>query len=210
MKAELRVLYKMRRNVRIILIVFTVALLAGAWLWRYISFNQFYDDLDQKGKTTIYEIGSTVSFGDNWIQHNCHALGYYLRVDRFEIVDYEEFLSEHKGIESTNPYIPEKLAIAYVTLSKEKSEDLGVMLTELKLHGIDQVVGMDWELLLKLNPILEGNYGIALLDDSECKLILPFDLYQDYFSAYTWNNIEEYEMYLRMTIWPEEIKVKVQ
>lgn len=106
-------------------------------------------------------------------------------------------------------YKPEKLALCYITLSKETSEDLGVMLTELKLHGIDQVVGMDWDLLLKLNPILEGNYGIALLDYSECELILPFDLYQDFFSAHTWNNIDEYEMFLRMTIWPEEIKVKV-
>jgi len=200
----------MKRNVKIILIVFTITLLAGAWVWRYISFNNMYDELSRKGETKVYEIGSIVPFGDNWIQHNCHALGYSLRVDRFEVVDYEEFLSEHEGVESTNPYIPEKLAIAYVTLSKEKSEDLGVMLTELKLHGIDQVVGMDWDLLLKLNPILEGNYGIALLDDSECELILPFDLYRDFFSIYTWNNLEQYDMFLRMTIWPEEIKVKVQ
>lgn len=199
----------MKRNVRIILVVFVITLLAGAWLWRYISFNQFYDDLDQKGKTKIYEVGSTVPFGDNWIQHDCHALGYSLRVDRFEIVDYDTVLTKHGETESANYYKPEKLALCYITLSKETSEDLGVMLTELKLHGIDQVVGMDWDLLLKLNPILEGNYGIALLDYSECELILPFDLYQDFFSAHTWNNIDEYEMFLRMTIWPEEIKVKV-
>lgn len=210
MKAELKVLYKMKRNIKIILIVFAISLLAGAWLWRYISFNQFYDELSQKGETNIYEIGSVVPFGDNWIQHNCHALGYSLRVDRFEIVDFKSFLSEQEGIESTNPYVPDKLALAYITLSKEKSEDLGVMLTELKMHGIDQVVGMDWELLLALNPILEGNYGIALPDDSECALILPFDLYREYFSSHTWNNLEQYDMFLRMTIWPEEIKVKVQ
>ena len=200
----------MKRSVRIILFAIVIVLLAGAWLWRYISFNQFYDELDQKSKTIIYEIGTTVPFGDNWIQHDCHALGYSLRVDRFEIVDYDSILTEHGEDESFNSYKPEKIALVYITLSKEISEDLGVMLTELKLHGVDQVVGMDWDLLLKLNPILEGNYGIALLDYSECELILPYDLYQDFFSAFTWNNIDEYEMFLRMTIWPDEIRVKVQ
>lgn len=200
----------MKRSVRIILFAIVIVLLAGAWLWRYISFNQFYDELDQKSKTIIYEIGTTVPFGDNWIQHDCHALGYSLRVDRFEIVDYDSILTEHGEDESFNSYKPEKIALVYITLSKEISEDLGVMLTELKLYGVDQVVGMDWDLLLKLNPILEGNYGIALLDYSECELILPYDLYQDFFSAFTWNNIDEYEMFLRMTIWPDEIRVKVQ
>ena len=52
--------------------------------------------------------------------------------------------------------------------------------------------------------------GIKLAHESECSLILPFSLFEKYFSGATWNKIDNYELFLELTIYPAQKKVKVQ
>ncbi len=41
------------------------------------------------------------------------------------------------------------------------------MLTDLALHGVDNYAGLDWDLLVKLNPVLQGNYSFTSLTDEQ-------------------------------------------
>lgn len=183
-------------------------LLSVVWTWRYFSMNAYYDNISTI-TSEIYEMHEEVPFSSDWIQMNMSADGYSLTVNRFEIVEYEDYL-EAFGFSVDNPYPPEKLALVHVTLHNKNSDAEGVMLTELQLGGIDSIMGMDWDILTEANPILERNFGICLPVETECNLILPYDLYSANFGSATWRNIEEYNFLLRLTIWPTEKKIALK
>lgn len=195
---------------RYIVLVITLLLVAAGWIWRYNSLNKYYKDISADTKKVIYDIGDVVPFEDDRMEGWKQANGYSLKVDRFEIVDSQDFI-DMVGFIPNDAYFPcEKIAVVYITLFNEESDAAGIMLTELSLYGIDQVLNLNWDLLLAANPILEGNMGIKLAHNSECSLILPFSLFEKYFSGATWNNIDDYELFLELTIYPAQKKVKVQ
>ena len=195
---------------RYIVLVITLLLVAAGWIWRYNSLNKYYKDISADTKKVIYDICDVVPFEDDRMEGWKQANGYSLKVDRFEIVDSHDFI-DMVGFIPNDAYFPcEKIAVVYITLFNEDSDADGIMLTELSLYGIDQVLNLNWDLLLAANPVLEGNMGIKLAQNSECGLILPFSLFEKYFSRATWNNIDNYELFLELTIYPAQKKVKVQ
>ena len=195
---------------RYIVLVITLLLVAAGWIWRYNSLNKYYEDISSDTEEVIYDIGDVAPFEDDRMEGWKQANGYSLKVDRFEIVDSQDFIDKI-GFAPNDAYFPcEKIAVVYITLFNEESDADGIMLTELSLSGIDQVLNLNWDLLLAANPILEGNMGIELAHESECSLILPFSLFEKYFSGATWNKIDNYELFLELTIYPAQKKVKVQ
>lgn len=185
------------------LIFFAVLLLLSVvWTWRYFSMNAYYDSISTI-TSEIYEMQEEVPFSSDWIQMDMSADGYWLTVNGFEIVNYEDYLAA-SGFSVDNPYPPEKLALVHITLKNINSTAKGVMLTEIQLRGVDSIMGMDWDILTAANPILDGNYGICLPAETECDLILPYDLNRANFGSITWYNLEEYAFFLRLTIWPTE------
>lgn len=199
----------MNRKNKIIIRVVFVLVLVVCWTWRYISLNQFYDGISDV-ESAVFQMGQSVPFEDDRIGGYSQAEGYFICVDSFRIEEYEAYV-ESNDISFERPFAaPEKIALVSVTLSNSTSEAEGVMLIDLQLHGIDNYVGMDWEMLYALNPILEGNPGIRLPHNTEVQLVLPFDLYRNYFGSFTWNNLSDYEWFLRVTAWPTEKDIRVQ
>ena len=195
---------------RYVVLVIVLLLISVGWVWRYSSLNKYYKDISADTEKIIYDIGDVVPFEDDRMEGWNQANGYSLKVDRFEIVDSQDFIDKI-GFTPNDTYFPsEKIAVVYITLFNEESDADGIMLTELSLCGIDQVLNLNWDLLLAANPILEGNMGIKLAHNSECGLILPFSLFEKYFSGATWNKIDNYELFLELTIYPAQKKVKVQ
>lgn len=195
---------------RYIVLVIVLFLIAAGWIWRYNSLNKYYEDISADSEEVIYDIGDVVPFEDDRMEGWKQANGYSLKVERFEIVDSQDFINT-VGFIPNDDYFPcEKIAVAYITLYNEDSDADGIMLTELSMRGIDQVLNLNWDLLLAANPVLEGNMGIKLAHNSECSLILPFSLFEKYYSAITWKNIDTYELFLELTIYPTEKVVKVQ
>lgn len=197
---------KFRRNISILCIIGLLSLL---WLWRYASLNNYYRSLTDKSRE-IYQIGDIVAFEDDYLAKDMSVDGYYLKVENFEIFNFSEY-SEMVDF-STNDFeiTPDKIALVYITLFNENSNAEGVMLTELKLHGIDNYAGMNWEILLAANPGLKGNYGIRLSPGTEYSLIIPFDLNSTYYEKNTWENIDQYNFYFRITSFPTEKDIQVQ
>lgn len=195
---------------RYIVLVIVLLLIAAGWIWRYNSLNKYYEAISADTEEVIYDIGDVVPFEADRMEGWKQANGYSLKVERFEIVDSQDFINTVGFIPAYNYSPCEKIAVAYITLYNEDSDADGIMLTELSMCGIDQVLNLNWDLLLAANPVLEGNMGIKLAHNSECSLILPVSLFEKYFSGDTWNNIDNYELFLELTIYPAQKKVKVQ
>lgn len=195
---------------RYIVFIIILLLITVGWICRYNSLNEYYEGISSDATEIVYDVGDVVPFEDDRMGGWKQATGYSLRVDRFEIVDSQDFINT-VGFIPTDNYSPcEKVALAYITLYNEDSDADGIMLTELSMCGTDQVLHLNWDLLLAANPVLEGNMGIKLAHNSECSLVLPFGLFEKYFSGITWNNIDNYELFLELTIYPAKKIIKVQ
>ncbi len=194
---------------RFVLILAAAIVLSALWGWRYVSLNRYYQSLSDRTRQ-VYPAGEFVSFGTDWVTKDITANGYSVRIDDFRILDYEDYIAT---LDSSyeEPYgKPDKLALVYITLRNDNSTEEGVMLTDLKLHGIDNYVGMNWDILVMANPVLSGYYGINIAVGKEYQLILPFDLDKEFFGSDTWRDIEGYMFYLHITAYPAEKDIKVR
>lgn len=196
------------KNRKWILICIVAVVLAGLWVWRYTTMNTYYDSFANI-RNVVYQAGEVVPFGDDKLVSTDNAKGYSIRVNSMEILEPQEFVQE-TGISLYNLAIkPERIALVYITLFNEESDAEGIYLIDFELHGIDNYVGMNWALLAELNPVLQGAYGIRLEDHTQYELVLPFNVFEQYFDGYTWSNMDSYDWFLRITTWPNEKDIAV-
>lgn len=164
----------MRRGYKILALAAVLLLLTAVWWWRYDSLNSYYREYAGLEREYVSP-GGTLYFGEDYIDTGLRARGYTLRLTDFEIVDFAEY-AELTGYTEELVEPPERLALAEVVLGNEGSPDPGVMLTELTLHGLDFYTDMNFGLLQRLNPVLEGSGGISLPEGTEYRLLLPYNL----------------------------------
>ena len=191
-----------------IIIPIIALLLAIGWSWRYITMNAYYDSFVNQEKV-IFKVGEKVPFEEDL--YNKKSLnGYSIQVNRFEVQDFYTY-AESIGFVMDDHYYPgEKVALLSITLFNDNSDAEGVMLTYYNLYGVDQIINMDWDLLIAANPILEGNYGITLLPGTECSLVLPYKMQKEFFGSWTWNHFDDYDLFLKLTSYPTEKLIRVQ
>lgn len=192
-----------------LIIIATIGLLIGLWIWRYTSLNVYYDTI-KNGSTQIYAIGDEIPFGKDYIDYGLQADGYVARVDECRIISFAELEVAWDAQAVPHWNRPDMLAIITITIKNNDSIADGIMLSELELFGVDELIHIDYELLGRLNPVLAGNPGIRLAPDTEYTLILPFGLYENNFSKQTWNHLETYDLFLQITAYPMQKVVKVQ
>ena len=119
---------------RSIIIGIFIVLLCAAWVWRYTTLNHVYKNLCAQKE--LHEIGDVVPFGQDYIG-GARIDGYSLRVDQFDIVDFDEYISGSNLVDIDDyPSHPEKLALTYITLSNENSDAEGVMNRQLCRLGL--------------------------------------------------------------------------
>lgn len=190
-----------------------VLALAAAWVWRYVSLNNYWKStIPDNYVTERYAIGDTVAFEDNNIQYKVQAEGYSLRVDGFQIADYETYMAEnHITLEPKHPNPPDKIALVTVTLFNEgNTEEIPINFADFALYGIDQMFSLDYTLTPAMNPVLQGYTGTRLQAGGEHQFVLVYAIYKMYLSNSTWANLDGYDMYFRVTAYPETKEVKVQ
>lgn len=157
--------------------------------------------------TEIYTIGDIVPCEDDRIGGYTPTPGYEFRVDGFQLLDTQPYLESIGNPVVRN--VADKLAIVTITLFNRDSDAQGIMLPDLQLHGIDNYAGINYVLLNELNPKLDNNPGIQLPRGEYIELKLPYDLFKDHYGAYTWKHIDEYPMYLRISVWPTTKDIRV-
>lgn len=200
----------MKKRTKRLLILAAALLLTGLWIWRVVTLNRFYRELDISERE-MYSIGDIVPYERDYIGKDTLE-GYSLRVDSVEIRDWESYLSEgNYTLERERPR-PEKLLLVTVTLFNEdnENEEDVFWLTELKCTGEDSVIHLNWDLVKVINPYLEGQYlGLQAAPGSSVQLVLPFGLWRSQLSG-VWNHLDRYHMYLRMTEWPTAKIIQLQ
>lgn len=181
-----------------LIIAAVVILLAAAWVWRYVTMNKYYDDLDNGGYK-LYQLGEMVPFEDDGLDSSTDLNGCYVRADSFVIKNCDDYLNE-TGFTLPDTYIkPEKLALVNITLKNESSEEKPLTLTKIGLHSVDSTVKMNWDLLIAANPRLNGHSVISIAAGEVCSILLPYDLEKARFGSRTWRNIEDSKFYLKVT-----------
>lgn len=192
------------------IIVLTLALLLVAgWTWRYVTMNAYYDSLVTTQKET-YRIGDMVPFEDDLGEWKTNLNGYSVRVDKFEVQDFDAY-AKSIDFKPDESYIPgERVALLYITLFNADSDAEGVMITDFQLRGVDTIIYLDWDLLTAANPILGESYGIKLSPGTQCSIVLPYKLQKEYFGSWTWNRFVDYKLYFRVTVHPTEKIIEVQ
>lgn len=192
-----------------ILSIIIVALIAATWGIRYTSLNSYYSSVSNNSRK-VHPLGEIVSFDDNYMNKGLCVPGYSIRVNKFEICHFDDYV-EYLSLDPNELFSkPDRVALVHVTLFNQNSTADGVMLTEFKLHGLDNYVGLDWDLLSVANPVLQDSYGISLSQGTQYDLVLPFDLYQDHFGTDTWKSIDKYHFFLHITAYPVEKDIQVQ
>lgn len=175
----------MSKRWRLVLIVTAFALLAGAWTWRYITLNRYYDDLDN-ADYKLYQTGEIVPFEDDGNDSDTDLNGYWVRVNGYEIQEDDTGNSD-------------KLILVHITLGNDFCDTTPLSLIDFKLRGTDMRLNMDWKLLTRNNSCLGGYTNIALLAGTEQELVLPYMLRREDFSASTWRALEDYSLFLQVT-----------
>ena len=195
-----------KKNIAVLILAL---LLATGWTWRYVTMNTYYDSFVTTQKET-YRIGDVVRIEDDLGGWTSSLNGYSLRVDKFEVQDFDTYV-ESIDFEPDEYYIPgERVALLHITLFNEDSDAEGVMLTDFQLRGVDTIIYLDWDLLTAANPVLGDNYGIKLSPGTQCSIVLPHKLQKEYFGSWTWNHFEDYKLYFRVTVHPTEKIIEVQ
>lgn len=188
----------MKKRLSFVLAFAVILSLAGLWTWRYIALNRYYDDLDN-GSYQLYKTGELVPFEDDGNDLYTDLNGYSIRVDGYEICDYDQYLNDSNFAIAQDENDPDKLVLVYITLINEDCDPNPVSLPDLKLRGVDTPLNMDWDLLPLANSVLDGHTALALNPGTEQKLVLPYGLWKNSFEGRTWRNIDEYTLYLQVT-----------
>ena len=173
-----------------------LAVLAAGWIWRYVTFNAFYGSLHESVRY-LYQMGEIMPLEDPRTENSKQVGGYSIRVDSFEIMDYQEFLDFASTTAGELGMAPEKVAVARVTIFNDNSLLDGISFYDLWLHGVDNYATPNLSFIQAVNPILtQDSAGISLKPGGEYELILPFPLLKSFFGMDTWNHIEDYHFYL--------------
>lgn len=186
-----------------------IILLVVGWCWRFASLNHFYWGIS-KQKTEVYDSHEMVWFEDDYLDKDLQADGYGIRVDGFTIENYQEYMDTNHYPIPDGEKPPQRIVLVTVTLYNENSTANGVMLPELMLHGIDSYSNVDWDVLYAANPVLNDKPGINLKQGRECTLVLPFPLFEKLYNGQTWDNIDDYEFFLRITFYPTAKDIRLE
>lgn len=195
-----------KRIFYLIVIVIAIAI----WISRYININAYWEStIPENYKTTTYSMDEVVHLGDNFMRYGIKANGCSLVVTDFEIIEYDKYLLRAVPLIETS-YPPEKLIIVDLLLRNNGTAANKIDLGAFLLHGIDQVFLSNNELIAQMNPILNNSTEILLSPDAEQRLLLFFNIREHNLSKVTFNNIDNYDMNLMVTVYPERKEVIVQ
>jgi len=198
----------MKTRNKALIAVLAILVVSALWVWRYTALNQYYQGLDQSS-VVRYQMNEKVPFETDFVEWNVPANGYYISVDGFEILDYHDYM-DNAPFELEPMLDSDGIALVHITLRNEDSTDPGIFLSDFCLHGIDSVQGMDWEILTAANPILNGGHGIQLKQGTQEEFVLPFYIRKDSFGNDTWNHLQDYSFYLRVTSFPTQKDIALE
>lgn len=199
----------MRSRKEKVIVYAILAMLGVIYICRYVQLNMAYQEL-RTGWDEFYHLGDEVSFGENYINTSMQAEGYSIEAEDVEIVDTLAYVHE-KGIsmKERQASIPERLMLVSTTI-RNTDGDGGIPVLLFELYGIDSYTLVDFEMFEMINKNVDlWGWGIALPQNTEQTVIIPFRLDRDMFNYYTWNHLEKYPFSMRLTYGPAHMFINL-
>lgn len=141
--------------------------------------------------------------------------GYSIKIDNVEIYDFEEYLTRYSvEKEKLKSIIPERVAEVTITLyNRECDNDNGISFSGFFLVGVDWYSTINEEFIRCSNPFFEDAEtakGIIIPKNQEYTLKLVYSLSKEKFTTYNWKNIDDEDMWIELTIDPQNKYIKIQ
>lgn len=182
---------------------------SAAWCAEVKWVNKFYAQNSTERTQKEYAIGDMIPVEENEYALKRIAPSCCVTVDSYEVIDYDEFIKTYhftgKETEKGNSF--SKLLLVTVSVSAEAEETM--VMNEFVCYGVDALFRQDWNLLQQINECLNETMYLTFEEGDTYLVTLPFVLQEEYLTA-AWNRIEDYPVWLRLTIRPEEIVVRIQ
>lgn len=186
-----------KKQIKIVLICALLVFFTFTYVNRYKMVNREM----QSPLIEEYHMGEEVEMQKN-ILINYTMEGYSIKVNQAEVLSYEAFLNKYNAKDEYT-HVPDKVYDVEVTVKNiHADKDTGINLTEFYVQGLAVCAGVDVNLCDIANPDLDGAYAIALRENSEKTIHLPFALYEENFRADIWNNLEDFDMDFVATLYP--------
>jgi hypothetical protein len=193
-----------RKQIKIIAVLIIFTLLIVAYAYRVMAVNRKMPS----APVIKYDKGKDVEMGDD-VLINYTMKGYSIKVNDAQPMTYKEFLKKYK-VDDEYTNVPDKVYDVEVTIKNiDADSKTGINLNELYVQGIDVCASLDDNLLGQANPRLKGASAIALRKNSSFKVNLPFALFKYNFRSSVWNDLDNYDMNLVVTLYPTKKVIKL-
>ena len=172
----------------------------GLVIWRIYAVNQ---DIPLAEKM-YYHLGDEVPFEQDVLVSG-GMQGYSIKVNAVEVMDLDRFLEKYDGNIDDIADPPQKVYDLNVTVTNENNTDGGIILYEFKQQNKAAISSFNLDCYKIANA--EKNYenaGIAVRPGTSVTFQLPFSMYRHLFNTRTWENLENYPMYLTVTLYPHK------
>lgn len=186
-----------------------VLICLAAWGIEVKWVNCFFDQNSPQRVRMEYHVGETVELGSNEYVLKQSAPSCHITVESFEAVDYDDYVvgNSFTGKVFEGEMNERKLLLVTINITADKKEE--IQINELICYGMDAVFNQEWSLLQQINEELDDSMRLAVEPGRSYHITMPFVLYKVYLSS-AWEKLDDYPIWLRITIRPEEKIVRIQ
>lgn len=175
---------------------------------RIYAVNQTVEDVPVK----IYELGEKVPF-ENDVFYSDNMKGYSLKVLSAEVKTTEEFLKDYGASAEDIPdsqYSP-KVYDLYVEISNEDNTETGIFLWDLQLQS-NAAYGSFNDVYYRVANADKGyeDTAVAVRPGTSVSLHLVFGMPSQTFTDKAYENIEDLDMKLVLSLYPTKKMVRLQ
>jgi hypothetical protein len=175
------------------------------WGIRVYKLNTYYWHKDSV-EELYYSMDEYVEFGNNYFMGN-YVDGYSVKADTYQIMDTVDFLNacgvDADAYRESVYVMPERVCVVSITVRNEESTAEGIVLSDIRLCGIDYYVFNDIDFFAMANPELGYNAAVTMKSHSEHSVNLVYGLFEQDFTKWNWNHMNRMRMMLLTTGAPQ-------
>lgn len=191
-----------------------LAVCAVAWGVRYYAVNHTFLP-HYECETEIKAMNETVYFSNNMSYNVYYSPGYSITVDHVKLIDADSFLETYQKTAEDFDILPEKFLEVETTIENIDSTNTeeGIYFYQLPVVGIDWYTFFNGTATAYANDFFQddtaASYGVLVHEGEKATVKILYDIKEDFFTTERWNNIEQEEMWMSVTINPLQQKIKL-
>lgn len=197
---------------RIVVSLIIVSILT-LWVYRYHEINNGFS-VHGEYPEIITHMHDKIEFAENKSYNLYEAPGYSISVEKARIIDTDDYLKELNMDTNEFEFLSEKYLEITLTVQNNGDYQGGLSFYGLPIVGENWYSFYDNQLTACINPFFENDFDLAhgcTVSKGETATVkIAYNLYKQWFLPRQWENIENDNMWLSVTIMPVDTKVKIE